>query len=296
MDKVITARFFRVATADGTPPLHQIFKSVRELPIEDRLVEVQSSLVRLERLEPVKGSSPLFGDFVRLQVENKPGMASKSTAEKALDLPSGHGLTHTAAFGYDSKRSILCLQANRSGLSTRNLSTYLSTFVEKGGYSFMPLVRTGTLKRLTQVNVRTLRIKLGSPDDLSDLDDDTRTTKDNLKHMHDTFGGRFVETIISVGHSKRHLHQSRTRKLLRWFQKNAAEGAGDIQTLKISGYGDADEGRTRVALDLLEDLISYEDHLVLPDDDAEKNFAGRSAFIRRAFSANEADLAAYKET
>jgi hypothetical protein len=101
--------------------------------------------------------------------------------------------------------------------------------------------------------------------------------------------------MVSVGHSKQDLHQSRSRKLLRWLGQNAAAGTGDIQTLKVFGYTDDEDARSRLSLDLLEDLISFQEHLVLPDDDAAENFLGRRRFIDRAFSANETDLSAYKE-
>jgi hypothetical protein len=177
MDKMITARFFRVAAADGTPPLSETFETIHDLSFEDRLQEVQSSDVRLERLQHRPNGTMIYGDFVRLQADNKPGMASKTTAEVPLNLPVGHALTHTAAFGYDRERSILCLQTNRSGLSTKNLSTYLAYFIDRGGYSFVPLARKGALMRLSSVRVRQLQVKIGSPDDLSDLDDETKPLK-----------------------------------------------------------------------------------------------------------------------
>jgi hypothetical protein len=293
MDKIFSARFFRVIATKGTPSIVDTLQKVFDLPIKDRLTEVQSVKVRLERLGKPNTSHLVFGDFTRLQADNKPGMASEATAEQPLNLPKGHSLAHTAAFGLDTKRSIICVQNNRSGLTARNLCEYLGTFADTGSYHFMPLIRKSALKRLSKMSVRTLKLKIGSPDDLTELDDEGKTAAANLKHLQSTFGGKYVEITLSVGHHKAVLKQNPLVKFVKSLSKNAADGNGNIKTLKVEGFELEDDVKTNVSLDILEDLISYHDHLVLPEDDADKNYAGRRAFIQRAFSNNESDLAPY---
>jgi Family of unknown function (DUF6731) len=292
LDKKLSVRFFRVASARGTPPLTTTLAAIRQKPIKDRLVTVHDLQVRLERLDQIRGRS--YGDFVRLQNDNKPGMASPATEEEPLGVPPTHGLTHTAAFGFDPNLGILGMQVNRSGLSQTNLSAYLGDFISVCGYSFLAVARKNVLSQAQQISIKRVDLRVAAPDDLSEVDDDTRSAKDALRHMRELFGGKMVSVSISVGHHKSRLKQGTVKKTLRWLHKNAVDGSGSVEALRIMGVASDDDEKSRVVLDLLGDLIVYRDKMILSDTDMAKNYAARRSLIERAFDSYKQELAVYK--
>lgn len=248
--------------------------------------------VRLERLDPIRGRS--YGDFVRLQNENKPGMASPTTEEEPLGVPPSHGLTHAAAFGFDPGLGILALQVNRSGLSQTNLSAYLQEFIAGGGYSFLAIARKNVLQQAQQISIKKIELRVAAPDDLTEIDDDTRSARASLSHMRQLFGGKTVSVVVSVGHHKSQLKQGVVKKAVRWLHRNAVDGSGSVEALKITGLASDDDEQTRVILDVLGDLVVFRDEILLPHTDMDANYKARRSLIERAFNAHKSELDAYK--
>lgn len=298
MDRRVTVRFFKVQRkARTTRGFGETLTKAGALLLAHRSREIMDTLLRLERLQKdsAAGSGLLLGEIVRIQMTNKPGMASAVTEQEPLNLPQGHGLAHSSVFAYDIDSSIMILQTSRNGISTSRIAGYFREISDGQSYSLLPILRQDALARLNRLTARRLRIKLAAPEDLSVVDSDQQTVKASLRHLKDLAGGPWIEVEVSTGREGESLKQRPTRKIMRWFQSEAAEGRGNIKILKVEGTESDDESEVALALDLLSEQLKIEEIIELPEDNPESSFNIRCGVIRGAFKDNHEYLSSFSD-
>ena len=289
MDRRIVARFFRVEAERGSTPATDVLRTVASLPIAACFKTIGSFGVRMERL---RERGLLSGDFVRLQTENIPGAAGPDTQQQPLGLPDGHGLAHCAAFAYDPSRSILALQANRNGLGPGTFAGYLGDLAPRPGskYRVVPILKSDAMRRLREMRPSKFEVRVATPDDLRPLDDEQSTVRRSLIGMKEVAGGNTVEITVSAGRRRTPLRANHVRRVVRWLSEQAHAGRGGIEMLKVSGLASDEEDAATVALDLLKEVLQTSEELTFPNNDVDRSYDVRRAFVERAFREHDEEL------
>lgn len=282
MDRVVTVKFYSVERKNaGHPTLNDLLAHLEQLPLPDLECGVGGLDLRLERCRRARHGL-WAGEIIRLQTENKPGMGGPGEGAVPLELPEGYGLIHSAAFVYHSELSIIGIQSARNGITPSKIATYLDEVApDRAVYVFLPILRSDALRRIRNLDVRKIHIKVAQPRSLEPIDDDTRAVADNFRAFEDATGGPVIEMSIGAARGAGPLKRKVIR-LMSWFKAQYDEGHGDVKSLRIEGET-RDGEETDDLVNLLKEHLQVTNELELPDDDLELNFRRRIAFLERAF-------------
>jgi len=295
LDRRVSVSFFWVRQKRGTTtPFSSVLHRVNTIPLADRTREVKDTTLRLEQLTGMPSSTLFFAEMVRIQTDNKPGMASVTTPRRALTLPDeDHGLAHSVIFAYDPHTSVLAMQSARVGITTSKVAGYLRLISGGDMYAFEPILKPDALARLDTISAHKVRIKIAAPEDLTVVDDEQRTVRDSIQGLKDLAGGPWVDVAITVGRQEEELNTGAVRRFLSWLSGEAAESRGKIARLQVEGSAEVDDEKIEMAIDLLSEHLKVEAELTFPDNDPQGSYLVRATFIRDAFVQNATYLEAY---
>lgn len=277
MDRMVNVRFYSVENVDGdaTPfadCLHQI--ADRQLP--DRESEVEPEIViRLERHD-IDGPNIVKGELVRIQSENLPPKAVRGEPVTRLGVPS---IGHTAAFRYDTARSILAMETGRSGLTPYRLGMYVAELAGVPGYGVWPVITENAWQKLEDSRVRKMMVKVASPDRLAPVAAEHQMVKSALTQMKNAAHTTYVEAVFGMGHVTDDISNRRARSWFRWLlgERDNDNGAG---VSKVNAEIRVDGADQNELLRFIDCHLGEKRKIDLPNDDPDVSYARRDAYIQ----------------
>ena len=150
--------------------LNSVVAGGRPYPVHD----VKGARLRLDRLEVHPQNGMMFGEIIRLQSDDIPGMASPTSDRERLPLPDGYGLAHSMVFAYDPSLDMLAMQRVRNGINTVRTAGYLRQVADGAVYSFLPILRRDALERVSNLTCQKIRVKVANPQELTAIGTDDR--------------------------------------------------------------------------------------------------------------------------
>jgi hypothetical protein len=286
MDKRITVRFYRVDRRSvDSPRFVTCLERLMGMPEADRPREVGDAVIQMMRLG--RDKNLLWGDLVRLQIDNLPSLVERGGTASILELPQGKALGHHTAFLYDPEIRMLAYQLTRDTVSMSRFNLYVSEICECHTFSFVPVLKPSELRQLNQMNPKTFYVKIADPLDLEAVEDTQLQLRDNLAHLKDLSNGTYVKLVVGLGRRRGELDRGYIRAIISWLLEQRAKNRGKVRTLKVEGTDAEDEHVP--SLDFLKAHVGESEVLDLvnaPDE----NFEARLDFLKRRRVANEGIL------
>ena len=293
MDFKIGMRFYRVERKDDGQPdfadcLRTVCATTRD---EDQIREIAGVTIGSAELS---GSGPLiWGDLLRHQKENLPSLLPPGKPPAKLELPEGAGLGHHTAFIYDPATGMLGYQLTRTSVSMERFNLYVTEFSACSTYIFVPVIRAAELRALARMKPKTFIIKVADPVGLEAVEDEHKSLRDSLIHLHECMEGAYIRITVGMGRKKGFLEGGMLRSTIGWLLEQRAKSKGKVQVMKVEGKNldesDADP------LNFLKAHVGVEEMISLDGLTPAANFEARLAFMKRAASANAAGLKAFSK-
>lgn len=273
MDKNFTFRFYNVVRGNAKIPtmVSMLRQAAAEADKSKREVQLaQDYTVRLENLDD-DGSDAVVGEFVRCQGTNLPGELNGAT-RKPL---SAKKLAHSVVFRLNHKKGILGVQHDPRVVSIGKILEYLSHYNPAAQYSVEARVNRDAWKKFNKGSVRKLSVRIANPDSMEDLGGNGKAASEGIKNLAEAYDAPSILIELSMGHRK-------------GFLSNAVIQLADKLTSSIGPRARVDK-LTAVTviddiseeIDLIEDRQVIKDSLSIDDRDPDKNYAIKSAYLKR---------------
>lgn len=143
-------------------------------------------------------------------------------------------------------------------------------------YPFAPIIREDALERFKNRNLRSFTVGFASPENLEALDDKGIASARGARLLAEAFHGLNLTITVSVG---------KKRKKFLDFKRVSAEilallgSDADVSQLEVSANED-EEGSN---IDFLKENLRCSDILTLPENDHNKHYQVRKAFLKTEF-------------
>lgn len=289
MDNSLTLKFVRVTTAYAHGiPFHTALETAMALgdpPTRERNINAgmpDPIIVRIERLR--SRNDFVSGELIRKQVSNIPPEANDGGLTP-IQLSEGGGLGLSSAFRYHRPTRVLLIQANNQVVSIGRLNLYLKAIDQSAEYVFDPVPRADAWNRFNSGLPRRLVLKVASPDHIpagNALDNEARTVGDGIATISEALRGAVITIEVSMGQHRGSLLKGATERVLRAFRRMKRDGELDVRMLSAAVKDD--EGTDMI--DFLDEHLVVRDRLDLPDNDPNRNYELRAAFLESTFHAN----------
>lgn len=280
MDRSVTVRFYRVERPSrNTPRLLDVLQHIVALALPDRERTIRTDFdVRLEHMQP-DGPNVVAGEFTRIQTTNFPSeVDGRGTHPLSVDNPLGHGI----AFRFDHARSVLAIQYDVRVISPGRVFDYLKIMWPEASYRLRPLVRNDMWRRFNRGPVRKVEIAIASPSNLADIEGPDQAAFDAVRTLGGAYEAPILRVEMSMGRRNGALSDN-VKTLARSLWEAASIGNVDIRAMNavtevVEGPNDE--------INLLDELLSAQEVLPLPDRDPERSYAIRRQFLQHAMNEN----------
>jgi hypothetical protein len=289
MDNSLTLKFLRVTPAH---PHGIAFHAALEAALalgtpHEREKDVNAGfldpiIVRLERLQARNDFA--FGELIRKQISNIPPEANDEGLSP-IQLSDGGGLGLSSAFRYHRPTRVLLIQANNQAVSAGRLNLYLKAVDQNAEYTFDPVAREDAWERFNAGAPRRLIMKIAAPDHIGQLANnalanEAETVGTGLASIGEALRGAVITIDVAMGQKKGSLLKGATERVLRTFRRLGAAGELDIKTLSASVK---DDEKTDL-IDFLDEHLVIRDRLDLPEQQPDRNYQVRAAFLETQFN------------
>lgn len=282
MDKIVTAKFFRVSERDegylDFP--EQIVDFIERNPVaRDREFRANGKLIRLES-EREDGDF-LSGDFCRIQTDNIPPEVTNNGLQP-VQLANNRGLGHQNAFLYHRPTRVLLWQSNRLGVTFNDLALYLNKDLQEVNFfSFPPVPSEEAWEKFNNHRPKKLQVKFAGELNPQIQAGEATPAVVRAREAVDRYQGLDVEITISVGKTNQRLNKHIVGDTIR-----RLIGRNDTSHVRVMTDGPLGEKM----IDFLEEQLQNTDELELPSNDPATNYQVRNAFLRRSFDQRLASL------
>ena len=275
MDKKIAVRFYDVSRpSENGPLLREVLQRIFALgtPGAREAILEPNFTVRLERLEV--DDNFLTGEFTRVQTTNYPSEVL-ATGVRALSLrnPLGHGIV----FRFRTTDSVLAVQYEPRVLAPSRIYAYLREKRQDAEYKFDPHMRTDAWTRLEQHPLRKLTIGIASPADLSEIEDKGASVSGSFRSMGHAYEAPSIVVELSMGHRKGSLGEA-TKKMAKEIFDRFQKGEVDLRAMR--GIVQTEEGIPNDEINFIDEILSYQDELELPENDPQSSYEKRRDWLR----------------
>jgi hypothetical protein len=215
MDSRITVRFYTVVPREaGQASFDMCLNQLINLGNHPAR-EVDNTVIQADNLK-VDGAR-ISGDLVRFQTENLPSLIeTRGVKPKKLDLKTGAGLGHHAAFLYDKDIHILAYQIAKNAVPLGRFNGYISVACESPGFGFLPVISASDLKQLNRITPKTLLIKVADPDALDPIEDEQKKLRTSLRNLRTLADGMYVKVQIGLANNKGQLSKPALGNIVAW--------------------------------------------------------------------------------
>jgi hypothetical protein len=289
MDNSLTLKFLRVTNAHAHGvAFHTALETAMALGdhhARERNVNAgmpDPIIVRLERLQ--SRNDFISGELIRKQISNIPPEANDDGLTP-IRLTEGGGLGLSSAFRYHRPTRVILIQANNQAVSVGRLNLYLKAVDQNAEYVFDPVPRADAWNRFNSGVPRRLVLKVASPSHIpagNALDNEARTVGDGIASISEALRGASITIEVSMGQRRGSLLKGATERVLRTFRRMKREGEIDVRMLSAAVTDD--DGTDMI--DFLDEHLVVRDRLDLPDNDPNRNYELRAAFLEATFNAN----------
>ena len=263
MSKAMTLAFFRVdAHNQGVQQFATALGNIRDKPLADREANARGTTIRLERMrrEMCEGNPIYRGEFSKIVLRDSVDFPSIAEDDGLKELEANK-LGYGAAFLYDQKLSIICLQYNRFVFGYTILSAYMHAHDENNGYTFSPILADDAEAKVRNGQVKKIRVKAAAADKFGS---ESNSMGKSIRELGEMYQAPSITLEISVGRKK-------DTFLSRIFSEEVIELSNNeaLTTLVVTTEEDG-------PIDLKNLLISDKVEVVDDDKDPEKSYTARS--------------------
>ena len=277
MDSKIAARCFTVsAPENGAADFQEILLEAIALPTPgERESEVHpGATLRLERCTRV--GNTLHGEFCRKQTTNIPPSAGNAGLAP-INMATGHGLGHVAAFLYHYPSRTLVLQSNRQCATANRIAVYIGFRSIGSQFNISPIIHPDMLDRIRGKPLRRLRVRFASPENLEVLERSGVAAGRIAREAAEAYGAHTIEITLSANfESRSSTLNARAPGALRRLLGHADVSQLEVKTLD-------DEGVENV--DLIDEKMKFEEVLDLPEGNPDQHYIARRAWLEKNFRA-----------
>ena len=164
MQKKVSADFFRVKMPDDEPRVFTglLAGLLKDKPnLADRNLRLGGYWYRLQFLEQ-KGSLWL-GSFIRIRMDDLPGIAKLSGDTRELNLDQDEGLDDETSFVYTQRYGAIVIQRNFQAVRPGTVETYINKIADCD-LSFEVILQRDAFERLGRMKlIRSFDFRLASP-------------------------------------------------------------------------------------------------------------------------------------
>jgi len=228
--------------------------------------------VRLETL--IVDGDAVDGEFTRMQTTNFP---SEVHATGTRPLPVAGPLGHGVAFRYDEKKSVMAIQYDKRTLSPGRAFEYISAKWDGASFRLLPKLRDDMWERFQGGPTRKISLTIANPTHYQVVAGAGQAAGQAARALATAYEAPMVTLELSMGHRKGGLSET-VKRMAESLIKLSANDDVDLRTLKA--YTAQGEGQPNDEIDLIDELLSVRDELTLPDNNPNRNYQIRRAFLR----------------
>lgn len=293
MHKTAKIDFFRVEIADASAAdVESLLRKVHQLPSDSqkRNVEINDDWVRLAR--GTLTDEGYLGDLMRISTAPAGFQANLAGDITPVNLRKDEGLADCSAFYFDFETSLLVLQRNGKGVSSRQLSSYLKQIGDLDEeVEIRPLLHPTDLMKVKVLPViRKLHIVSALIDAMPTLENLDENTRRLIQSAAQAEAGGIELVLKSPREKGASLNQALVLELIEsWLGIHRDFSDDENEIVKKIVVSGKDENGTTVEFDLLKDRIySVMSYQWVPDD--RELWKTRSGHIQTAWDLHKAQL------
>jgi hypothetical protein len=281
----VNVKIFKVIGDARTTSFASALNHIHSISLGEREQEVDTEvIIRLERHQAAQGL--VAGEFIRLQSANLPPRAEPGQPTQPLGVAS---IGHSTVFVYHPGLSVIALQLARNGISSTRVGLYVRGLVSTAPDTLLPVPTSDVWQKLRTGRIRGVQFRMQSPDSLESADANARSVASGVRQLKATLGITNVDVTLSVGRGDQDIDHRQGLALVRWLQRERAGNRGGISALHASVIAEDSDGVEW--LNLFEAQMGAKTRLELPDDDPQRSYTARLAFVRRVLRQHEAAIA-----
>lgn len=275
MDRRLTLRFYEVGKLKPTgPSLADVLDEIYALgTARTREADVAADCrVRLERL--AKDNGHVVGEFTRVQSTNFPSEVRDGGVFKlGVNGQLGHGI----AFRFRPKDHILAIQYDSRVLSPGRIFSYLLEVKKDAAFELTPCMNDSAWERLDKRPLKKLKIRVASPADLANVEDEGAAVGESFRALGLAYGAPSVTIEIGMGGKNGSLSDTAKTMARQVFELFAND---EIDLRGMRAICETQDGERNDEINLIDEILSVKDELVLPDNDPDKSYEMRRKWLK----------------
>ncbi len=293
MHKTAKIDFFRVEMADASAAdVESLLRKVHQMPPDSqkRNVEINDDWVRLAR--GTLTDAGYLGDLMRISMAPAGFRANLAGEITPVNLNKDEGMADCSAFYFDFESSLLALQRNSKGVSSRAFAGYLKQIGDLDtDVEIRPVLHPTDLMKVKVLPViRKLHIVSSLIDVMPTLEKLDDNTKRLIQHAAQAEAGGVELVMKSPREKGASLNQALVLEMLEsWLSIHRDFSDEENEIVKKIVVSGKDENGTTVEFDLLKDRIySVMSYQWVPDD--RELWKTRSVHVQTAWDLHKARL------
>ncbi|MEC7792453.1 MAG: DUF6731 family protein [Pseudomonadota bacterium] len=277
MDAKIKARFYQVENVGNGDPtmfdcLHQLWDHPNRTDYETIYGDARVRIENFDSDPAAVGHGFLDGEFVRQQTDNIPPIAEQGQPLEGNIRPLGH----RCAFRYHAQLNVLLLESRREAVTPIRMDALVKARLNPHrGFFLSPVLSQTALEKLRNGTPRRVTFRVARPAELDIVEGEDLGLEENLARLQNHFGGPNIEVTASWPRGDREgvLSQRAIARTIRW----ATGNRDHVEKLQIKINEEPD------AIDIFSEQLKVVRTLDLDNQNVERNYAARRAFLAQSF-------------
>lgn len=280
MAKMVTVRFYQVGKMHqagiGLRAALEAISALGQPGARERQLS-GTFVCRLERLAAADGY--VSGEMTRVRDTDYPSEVHPyGTTGLGVDVPIGDGV----AFCFREADHKLAIEYDPRTLSPGRMIDYISSMDPAALFTLEPAIDANAMARFQAQPLRKVSVTLAGARNLAALENVMEPVGSSIRNLGAQYNAPVVTVEMSMGHSKGQLTEG-LKQVVTGFLHMAGHGL-DVRGLHVTP--DAGEGERNEDINLLDQLLSVKDQLVLPNKQPDQSYAIRSAHVRAKLDAH----------
>lgn len=293
MQKTAKIDFFTVAVPEGSvTDLETLLRKLHSEPADSRKrnVEINDDWIRLARGK--LDDHGYLGDMMRISMAPAGFRANLAGEVKVVDLTQDEGMADCSAFYYDFESSILVLQRNSKGATSRQLAGYFKQVADLDGeIEIKPILRpTDLMKVKTLPVIRKIHISSMIIDEMIGIETVDANTKQAIQAAAQAESPAIELVMKSAREKGASLNAAVVSEILEsWLSIHDGFSDEENEIVKKILVTGKDEAGTTVEFDMLKDRVfSVMSYQWVPDD--RELWKVRADHIQKTWDLHKGDL------
>ncbi len=261
---------------NGGGSFEGVLAQIAQLNYPDRDVLLPGDCrIRLFRHERPQDGNRVFGEFIRIRDTNFPMIVHDQGVGRIPVPDEGNNIGQGAVFCYMIAERRLYLQYDIRIVPDTRAMSYVSRFSNSVSFSANVRMRDNVWAQLQRGMVRKVMIRVASPNNFGALDDGGGL-KSNFNAMGQAYDAPSIYLEISVGRVRDAELGGGIRQQLEILCNNGHEENLEVKSVKAQVKEDGIESEI---IDLIDDVFSTQQDIVLPKNDPGPNYAIRKRLL-----------------